>query len=659
MNLTYPLALALCALAAFPVSAAPRADALTPPKAGDVRLDGRIGAALGRGLDARVYSDWARGAMYEEAVNAFRTHEDDKTAGWQNEYWGKTMLCVAGAIAYTGDRGLADRALAKAHAFTAELQKPNGYLSTYSDEDFLIGPTNRVWCFNVWGRKYTFWALVELHRATGDAACLTAARKMADHLIDQLARLKKKIWETGAWHGISSMSILRPMNELYRLTGEEKYLAFCREIIEGLTRAGGDEGTILANARTKKGPIWSWFPKPGYWAKAYETMSCLEGAADYLRLENRTDVFDGLVKYCQLLDEGEINPMRSAGHFDHFFGGGITFNGLTELCDVIHFIRLNREMLLLTGESKYADRLEEAFYNAFLAGVTRDGKWGAHIIRSHGTRHLWAPSQTGMMHHQCCPDNQLRGFFDFAGSAAATAADGTLSVILYSDGETRLGDATVVVRGGYPYAEGPVSVSVTSKCARTVRFRVPYWSQANFTVNGAKAVVKDGWCEASAAAGASAWLLRFDRTPRLVDVPIGHERPDNGKPYSENPRNFTQRCMTWRTPENQACINLEPASYVMLGPLVLAKGRLAGTSRGDTLFAPPLRGQYARAGGDAPTSWKVACTRLPDYSAATAGVDFRWRLTFTRGRETVEAVVSDFASVSNVEANDNWFSLWF
>ena len=92
-----------------------------------------------RCIRARCYSDWARGPMYEEAANAFRTHWDDTVGfgGWQNEYWGKTMLSFAGAVEYTADPALHDWALEKAHAFIDEFQKPNGYLSTYLREDFL------------------------------------------------------------------------------------------------------------------------------------------------------------------------------------------------------------------------------------------------------------------------------------------------------------------------------------------------------------------------------------------------------------------------------------------------------------------------------------------------------------------------------------------
>ena len=455
-------------------------DALTPCT--DARLLGRVGDSADACLRARAYSEWSHGPMYEECVNSFRTHWDDTDgrAGWQNEYWGKTMLCFAGAVAYTHDPSLRDWVLARAHEFVEEFQKPNGYLSTYSREDFLRNnpknPDARThWCFNVWGRKYTFWALIELHKATGDAECLAAAVKMADHLIAQLSRLGLTIDKTGSWNGISSMSILRPMLELYRLTDDARYLAFAQDIVRAMDAEPPTPTTMIRDAFRKE-PIVSWYPLPTFWAKAYEILSCLEGLVEYYRVTGEKRVLDAVLAWHKHLTDEELNPMCSAGYFDHFLNAAAHVNGMTELCDVVHWIRLNRELLLLTGEAKYADLIEEAFLNAFLAGVWRDGRWGAHIIRSHGTRHLSAPAQTGMQLHQCCPDNMMRTYFDYAATQVARASDGALCVMLYTDGKVSDGGDTVEISGGYPWSDGPIIVKATFAKAGKIRFRVPQWA---------------------------------------------------------------------------------------------------------------------------------------------------------------------------------------
>ncbi len=555
-------------------SAAPSTspDLLTPAAPGDARLLGRAGASADVCLRARAYSDWARGPMYDECVDSFRTHWDDTEGrtGWQNEYWGKTMLCFAGAVAYTRDPELRAWVLEKAHEFLAEFQRPNGYLSTYSREDFLRNnpddpDARQHWCFNVWGRKYTLWALVDLHKATGDAECLAAAVKMADHLIAQLDRLGLTLDRTGAWHGISSMSILRPVLELYRLTGTERYLALAREIVRAMDpdpSVPSSPATLIRDAFRAE-PVVSWYPLPTFWAKSYEILSCLEGLVEYYRVTGERRVLDAVLAWHGHLVREELNPMGSTGYFDHFLHAAAHVNGMTELCDVVHWIRFNRELLLLTGEPRYADFIEEAFLNAFLAGVYRDGRWGAHIVRSHGTRHLSAPAQTGMTLHQCCPDNMMRTYFDYAGSQFARAADGTLCVLLYTDGAATLGGDRVEISGGYPWADGPVTVKATLAAPCKIRLRIPRWPGS---IPGSAGILpavavsqagslrsQDGWLEVEGWAGENAWLLRFDLSPRLVEWTAPAEEylppsPQNGQTKSRTTpsTSWSGTPRTWR-----------------------------------------------------------------------------------------------------------------
>ena len=649
--------MAAIVMTAVAVAGVEARDVYCYPKAGAVQLRGRAGQAADACIRTRADSDWARGPMYEETVNAFRTHWDDlkSKSGWQNEYWGKTMLCFAGAATYTGDAGLQAWMLEKTHAFLKEFQKPNGYLSTYYHEDYLrANPESKDgeqhWCHNIWGRKYTFWALIELYKTTGDAASLAAARKMADHLIAQLARLGVPLDRTGSWHGISSMSLLRPLLDLYRITQHPPYRKLADDIVAAMAAEKADPGALLYNAH-KKEKICDWYPAPGFWAKSYEILSCLEGLADYYRLTGNEKVLEGVLAFHRHLLAEEMNPMGCVGFFDHFLHAAARVNGMVELCDVVHWIRLNRELFALTGEARYMDLIEEAFYNGFLAGVTRDGRWGAHIIRSHGTRHLFAPPQTGMTEHQCCPDNMMRTYFDWAESLAAVSKEGTLAMLQYCDGEIRLDEASIRVRGGYPWADGPVTITVESAKARTMRLRVPAWSKT-FRVNGEMRAHKNGWCDVAVPSGKSTWTLAFDLSPRIVRwTARGEALPPSPKvsKSSTNIGQYAVHFMEWYTPEMRGLSRTEGAVRILRGPLVLAKGRLAGTSRDETLNATTIRDG----------NWTVSMRRAAE-QAENTGVENVWLLALTGPHETVKVVpVSDYASLSNIDDPANWFSLWF
>ena len=648
------MAVACCAFAGSPNKIA---DAVMPVRPGDVQVFGRPGELFQSSLRHRVYSDHARGAVYDEAENAFATHWDDADGhtGWQNEYWGKTMLCYAGAIRYTRDKSLADWCVAKADKFIDTYQHPDGYLSTYKNQDLLRrNPTDpdfeHHWCFNIWGQKYTMWALIDLYRATGDKKCLKAAEKMMDQIVAQLRRMNVTIDQTGAWGGISSMTILRPLLELYREIPKPEYLAVADHIVRVTDVAAEPRPAVnlIHDALTDR-PVVSWFRKPMFLSKAYELQSFFEGVADYHRLTGDARALKAVEAFWGHLHREELNPMRSASYFDHFLYAKRHVNGMTELCDVTHWIRLNRELWKLTGETKYLDCIEEAFYNAFLAGVTPEGDWGAHIVRSHGTRHLTAPAQTGMKLHQCCPDNMLRTFYDWADTVADVARDGAYELNLYSDADMRLPGAAFELRGGYPVAE-KLRVRAVLEAAGRLRLRVPYWAEA-LTVDGRERKPVDGRVEVALPAGETDLAVVFPMAARIIDS----EAPDREDIDTvteldpQKPEGYTKRFMSWYTPEMKDLVRRTAAAQVMRGPLVVAKGRVAGTARGETFDFRTINKE---------PGWKATLTPAKR-TATNAGAWGAWTLTLERGAEKKAIPVADYWSVSCMDDPENWFSLWF
>ena len=120
---------------------------------------------LERFVQERVLSWRAKGEYYDEAVNAFRTHYDDN-GSWQGEYWGKTVLGAVATATLRRDRDLGEWIVRKAAAFVDEFQRPDGYICSYSDEN-AIGPNpdgSERFCWNLWSRKYTLWAILEASR---------------------------------------------------------------------------------------------------------------------------------------------------------------------------------------------------------------------------------------------------------------------------------------------------------------------------------------------------------------------------------------------------------------------------------------------------------------------------------------------------------------
>ncbi len=666
---------AAVACAALSTGRAALADALpcamsaTPLEA--VTLRGPVGAKMDRLFERRVCSARAQGEVFEEAVNAFRTQWDDThrpgSGDWQGEYWGKTMLGCVAAARYYDSRPLRETVRTRALELIREFQGADGYLGTYRDKAFVgaVPPAKpwSVWTCNLWNRKYTIWGLVEAYRLTGDRDILDGCRRSMDQWISMLRERGLDTRLTGSFTGLMSMSVLKPLLILHGETGEARYLDYARELVQSWDLPGGFSAAtmpnLVANAFADV-PLADWYPQPTEWAKAYEMMSCIEGLVEYARVAGDRRVLEATRRLQAKIAEDELNALGSVGHFDRFAHAARRPLAMTEACDAVHWMRVNRALFLMTGEGRYFDALEFCFYNAYLASVHRDGEWGAHMLRGEGRRHFACPPQVGMRLHQCCIDNAPRGFADFASVAVTLAADGAVCVNSYQDSVTKVAGAVVSVNGNYPFSD-TVSVRVTPTRPFRLRLRVPGWCR-KMTVSREDIPGVDKFEGRAVLAGATCYeidvphdwtyVVRFDMPATVVR----HDVPDVRYP---SVRTFAQ---DWResdyakwavyryeaphdNPEMEGLTRGQAFASLRRGPLVLAKCKLAGATFDETL----RNGTINREDG-----W--SCVLEPIPASGTLGA---WRATFTNGARRFGVNVSDFASAADFDDPANWFSVNF
>ena len=586
----------------------------------------------------RIFSAEAKTTIYDEAVNAFRTHYDDN-GSWQGEYWGKTMLSAIAVQRLTRDEELKTWIRDRALAFVKEFQAENGYLCSYSDPwDF--GPNadgSAKFNWNLWGRKYTMWALIEASDMLGrDKTLLAAAMRVMDHEMAQFEERGIAIDKTGFFVGLPTMSVLKPLMLLYRRTRCERYLAFAKKLVAMWEREGNPPPNLIANAFGDK-PVHEWYPNPGYWAKGYEMMSCLEGILDYADWTHDRRLVDAVARIAEKLAARELTPLGSVGYFDHFTDASACPNLITELCDAMHWMRLSRDLFLATKEPRHLDRMEAAFFNAFLPGIFRDGKWVAHGTRSHGTRHYTAPHQVGMKYHHCCVDNACRTWEHYVSSTLAMEpAEGMVYVNFYTPGEhwVAAGEerCRVSIGEGYPF-EDQVTMEISAGARRTLKFRAPP-AFDEFSVNGVTAT--NGWVTMAydpKGTGGGVFTAKMTRTPKI------HQwKTEKGA----DPRPWLFEFVD-TTPEMKGLARTEGAAYLTYGPLLLAKTSRLGTSREDVLATK----------GVIDGGW--SCTLEP---LKAEGVNRAWTATFTKGDESFSVPVCDFASCDEDDL-EGCFAIWF
>ena len=618
-------------------------DAMIMPALQDTRIEGYLGEKIDRFLDRRVFSGYARNVMFAEAEKAFDTCFDDDPshpgAGyWQGEYWGKEMLGLIEGALYRQDNELKAWALSRARELIRRHQRPNGTIATYRNEEFLV--YSQGWNWNLWGRKYTLWALLEIYEATGAKDILDAARKLMDQQIEMLHRLDIPIWRTGCYVGLPSMSVLKPLLILYRHTGEQCYLDYAVEIVSGWKREGNPAPNLLVNAFSDL-PVADWYGVPHEWAKAYEFMSCLEGLLEYYRVTGEGAILEAVKRIWNKLERYESNPVGTVAFFDHFYNAAKMTNGASEPCDSTHWIRVSKELFLITGEVKYLDALERTYLNGFLAGVWRDGSWGAHMVRSHGCRHRAAPTQIGIEHSQCCVANMPRTFFDISQTAVTRLPDGTLSVNLFMDATVSWKDVKVSIAGNYPVSED-FTISVDAEKPVKVRFRVPEWCPS-LTVNG-----KNAWMLEAKVDGGWRYLENVGKEEIKVHLNMPVKVVDFVHvPKVPGPSDWAWRFWVFKeeNPEEEPYYRTAPAARLERGPLILAKARSVGCSNAEIFDFESVncRGFSAKA--------------KPIKSEKTWGA---WRVTLKGLHgEQYEFNACDYQSAADYDDPNNAFSVWF
>ena len=607
----------------------------------DVRLGGVPAGKMHNFFRARMLDKTAQRDVFGEARSAFRDRDDDEKAVlpdrkmggiWRGEFWGKLMLGTARVADYLQDPALTKFVKEECHRMIA-LQDPDGYLGSYADKENVWIPEsakpamraaygwNTVW--NLWNRKYAIWAMLMAYRTTGDRAILASTERQMDQWIEMMHRLGLPLFVTGQPEkvGLPSMSILKPLLMLYAETGKKTYLDYAKEMLPDWDRADGACPNFFRNA-DRADALHTWYPNPSRWAKSYEMMSCLDGLLGYTRLTGDARALETVRKIYDNLLRTELNVLGDVGYVDQFYGAATQPNASTEVCDTIHWIRLSLDLYLMTGDVRYCDAIELAYFNAFLAGVYRDGTWGAFAVR--GTACHETDRQCGYAYNHCCVNNVPRTFMDMAEGTVTRDRAGVFHVNFYQDATATLDGVDFAISGNYPVGN-VVTVKVSDPAAKVV-FRTPAWCPKLDVAQPEKGV----------------WRLTFDMNPRLLDGPDTAVAKKEGWHYAR----YLCREQPLRSPLRDS-YRATPAATVMVGPLLLAKSRRTGATETELMDLATVRGQ-----GYAVKVTPVACE---DVWGA-------WDVELTKpGAPTIRTRACDYQSAGDDPYADGSvrFSIWF
>jgi hypothetical protein len=183
-----------------------------------------------------------------------------------------------------------------------------------------------------------------------------------------------------------------------------------------------------------------------------------------------------------------------------------------ETCAAIASIMWNWRLLLVTGESRFADLLERTLFNGFLSGHSLDGEsfFYSNPLQSRNgeRRHHWNPVA-------CCPPNVMRLLASLH-HYLATVSETGIQLHQYASSTIRTGSVELAVETNYPWS-GTIAIEVVSpgESEWTLSLRVPAWARSA-TLDG-EPVAPGGY-----AAVTRRWragdrvALEIDVAPRLT-----------------------------------------------------------------------------------------------------------------------------------------------
>jgi DUF1680 family protein len=271
------------------------------------------------------------------------------------------------------------------------------------------------------------------------------------------------------------------MVELYRVTGDKKYLDFVRQTLEQYEYFGPEYNSAYHHAVQE---------------------ALFNAGATGLYLETGDERIMTVVnRLWDDINEHKKYIIGGIGSSEHGEKVGSEYelahdNAYCETCAAISMVFWNHTMLLATGEPKYADEMARSLYNNILSGYSLDG---THYFYQNVLK--WTPESGKKTRHQtnprseffgcsCCPPNVHR-LLAGIGKYIYTHRNNRLAVNLFVNSTVTHefpGNKKIVLQqqSDYPWL-GNIELTVMQgeKIDGAIEIRIPNWCHgSSLTVNG-------------------------------------------------------------------------------------------------------------------------------------------------------------------------------
>lgn len=275
---------------------------------------------------------------------------------WAGEHIGKYLETACNVWKNTGNEQLKMQMDRLAYQLINS-QLPDGYLGTYSPDEYWTS-------WDVWSHKYNLYGLLAYYSTTGYQPALEACKKMGNLLCKTFGNQpgQRDIIKAGTHVGMAATSVLDPMVELYKHTGDKKYLDFCYYIVGAWEQSNGPKiiSSLLSTGKvTKVGN-----------GKAYEMLSNFVGLVNLYRVTGDEKLLKPVLIAWNDIVANRLYITGTTSSYEHFQDDAVLpaeINAnMGEGCVTTTWIQLNQQLLAVTGELKYIEQIEKSIYNHLL-----------------------------------------------------------------------------------------------------------------------------------------------------------------------------------------------------------------------------------------------------------------------------------------------------
>ena len=342
-------------------------------------------------------------------------------------------------------------------------------------------------------------------RATGKTTLFECGKKAADFLYNFLtndaAELSRNAICPSHYMGAA---------EMYRETGDEKYLTLAKGLI-----AIRDSVTNGEDHNQDRHKFRDQYEAMGHAVRAnylYAGVADLYAETGERQLmKNLSAIWDDIVNH-------KIYIMGGCGAlYDGVSPDGTTYNqpsiqqihqaygrqfqlpqeaAHNEICAQIGMLLFSWRMFQTTCDPKYVDNIETELYNGILSGISLDGKDFFYTEALRRTKEFpyvmrWPKHRQRYITCFCCPPNTLRTLCEAQEYAYSVKGD-TLWVNLYGQNALKTKDLEVEQTTDYPW-DGHITLTIKkAKTLKSIRMHIPGWSTGvQLRLNGQPILAED------------------------------------------------------------------------------------------------------------------------------------------------------------------------